>query len=138
MAINGIFFDLYGTLLVYGNMDTAKETIVDGYSIITHRKGNHSREPMMKEKYFYHEHLADYAELKVKGLVSRGELYGNPDDFNEFSSKNLRLELERHGFTVLEQNGEVTENAICVHQGACLAISYNQQDLRNFDNMTHG
>ena len=40
--------------------------------------------------------------------------------------KNLRLELERHGFTVLEQNGEVTENAICVHQGACLAISYNQ------------
>ena len=23
MTINGIFFDLYGTLLVYGNMDTA-------------------------------------------------------------------------------------------------------------------
>lgn len=33
------------------------------------------------------------------------------------------LELERHGFTVLEQNGEVIENAICVHQGACFAIS---------------
>lgn len=27
-------------------------------------------------KYFYHEHLADYAELKVKGLMSSGELYG--------------------------------------------------------------
>ena len=32
----------------------------------------------MKQKYFYHEHLADYAELKAKGLLSRGELYGNP------------------------------------------------------------
>ena len=40
--------------------------------------------------------------------------------------ENLRLELERHGFTVLEQSGEVTENAICVHQGACLTISYTQ------------
>ena len=41
----------------------------------------------MKRKYFYHEHLADYAELKAKGLMSRGELYGNPNDFSEFSSK---------------------------------------------------
>lgn len=32
------------------------------------------------------------------------------------SPENLRLELERHGFTVLEQSGEVTENAICIHQ----------------------
>ena len=37
--------------------------------------------------------------------------------------KNLCLELERHGFTVLEQSGEVTENAICVHQDVCLPIS---------------
>lgn len=36
--------------------------------------------------------------------------------------ENLRLELERHGFTVLEQNGEVTENAICVHWGTDLAL----------------
>lgn len=35
----------------------------------------------------------------------------------------LPLELERHGFTLLEQNGAVTENAIWVHQSACLAIS---------------
>lgn len=41
----------------------------------------------MKWRYFYHEHLADYAELKAKGLVSRGELYGNPNDFSEFSFK---------------------------------------------------
>ena len=113
----------------------------------------------MKQKYFYHEHLANYAELKAKGLLSRGELYGNPNDFSltkmpcgiairkyatlHFSRtllapvsalktmrgticvdgvwyihqrryrspENLRLELERHGFTVLEQSGEVTENA---------------------------
>ncbi|MCE2412373.1 hypothetical protein J4G07_00065 [Candidatus Poribacteria bacterium] len=39
--------------------------------------------------------------------------------------ENLRLELERHGFTVLEQSGEVTDNAICVHQDACPAISDN-------------
>ena len=65
---------------------------------------------MMKQKYYYHEHLSDYAELKAKGLMSRGELYGNPDDFSEFSSD-------------LEQDGEVTENAICVHQDACVAIS---------------
>lgn len=30
--------------------------------------------------------------------------------------ENLRLELENHGFKVLEQSGEVSENAICVHQ----------------------
>ena len=47
---------------------------------------------MMKQKYFYHEHLSDYAELKAKGLLSRGELYGNPDDFNEFSSKSFLIE----------------------------------------------
>ena len=81
----------------------------------------HSRKTMMKQKYFYHEHLADYAELKAKGRMSRGELYGNPNDFS--TPENLRLELERHGFMVLEQNGEVTENTICVHQGARLAIS---------------
>ena len=42
------------------------------------------------------------------------------------SPENLRLELERHGFTVLEQSGEVTENAICVHKDAYLTISNNQ------------
>lgn len=47
---------------------------------------------MTKQKYFYHEHLADYAELKAKGLMSRGELYGNPDDFREFSSKSFLIE----------------------------------------------
>ena len=47
----------------------------------------------MKQKYFYHEHLADYAELKAKGLLSRGELYGNPDDFSEFSSKSFLIEI---------------------------------------------
>ena len=46
----------------------------------------------MQQKYFYHEHLADYAELKAKGLMSRGELHGNPDDFTEFSSKSFLIE----------------------------------------------
>ena len=46
----------------------------------------------MKQKYFYHEHLSDYAELKAKGLMSRGELYGNPHDFSEFSSKPFLIE----------------------------------------------
>ena len=47
---------------------------------------------MIKQKYFYHEHLADYAELKAKGLMSRGELYGNPNDFSNFSSKPFLIE----------------------------------------------
>ena len=46
----------------------------------------------MKQKYFYHQHLADYAQLKTKGLTSRGELYGNPNDFSEFSSKPFLIE----------------------------------------------
>ena len=46
----------------------------------------------MKQKYFYHEHLADYTELKAKRLMSRGELYGNPNDFNDFSSKSFLIE----------------------------------------------
>ena len=46
----------------------------------------------MKQKYFYHEHLADYAELKAKRLQSRGELYGNPNDFSAFSSKSFLIE----------------------------------------------
>ena len=46
----------------------------------------------MKRKYFYHEHLSDYAELKTKGLMSRGELYGNPNDFSAFSSKSFLIE----------------------------------------------
>ena len=46
----------------------------------------------MKQKYFYHEHLSDYAELKAKGLMSRGELYGNPNDFSVFSSKSFLIE----------------------------------------------
>ena len=45
----------------------------------------------MTQRYYYHEHLADYAELKAKGLKSRGEIYGDPNDFEEFSSK-LSLE----------------------------------------------
>lgn len=40
----------------------------------------------MKQKYFYHEHLADYAMMKAKGLMSRGELYG-ASNFSDFSSK---------------------------------------------------
>ncbi len=40
----------------------------------------------MKQKYFYHEHLADYAMMKVRGLMSRGELYGDLS-FSDFSSK---------------------------------------------------
>ena len=47
---------------------------------------------IMKQKYFYHEHLVDYAELKAKGLMSRGELYGNPNDFIDFSSKSFLIE----------------------------------------------
>ena len=37
---------------------------------------------------------------------------------------NLRKELERHGFEVLEQSGEVMENAVCVHEraGVLLAV----------------
>jgi len=41
----------------------------------------------MTRRYYYHEHLADYAELKAKGLKSRGEIYGDSNDFDEFSSK---------------------------------------------------
>ena len=41
------------------------------------------------QKYFYHEYLADYAEMKEKGLMSRGELYGDPD-FSHFASKAFR------------------------------------------------
>ena len=40
----------------------------------------------MKQKYFYHEHLADYAMMKAEGLMSRGELYGDVN-FSDFSSK---------------------------------------------------
>ena len=40
----------------------------------------------MMQKYFYHEHLADYAEMMEKGLMSRGELYGDPN-FSHFASK---------------------------------------------------
>jgi len=36
--------------------------------------------------------------------------------------QSLRAELESHGFTVLEQNGEVIENAICTHQGVNLPL----------------
>lgn len=50
----------------------------------------------MKRKYFYHEHLSDYAELKAKGLMSREELYGNPNDFNAFSSKSFLIETLPH------------------------------------------
>ena len=38
----------------------------------------HSRKTMMKEKYFYHEHLADYAELKAKGRAKRANFTGIP------------------------------------------------------------
>ena len=41
----------------------------------------------MKQKYFYHEHLADYAVVKAKGMKSKGELHGNPDDFNAFRTR---------------------------------------------------
>ena len=46
----------------------------------------------MQQKYYHHEHLTDYAKLKAKGLTSRGELYGNPDDFSEFSSEPFLIE----------------------------------------------
>ena len=41
----------------------------------------------MTRRYYYHEHEADYAEVKAKGLKARGELYGDPNDFEDFSSK---------------------------------------------------
>ena len=40
----------------------------------------------MKQRYYYHEHLRDYAEVKARGMKFRGELYGN-SDFDAFSSK---------------------------------------------------
>ena len=43
------------------------------------------------QKYFFHEHLADYAEMKEKGMMSRGELYGDPD-FSHFASKTFLVE----------------------------------------------
>ena len=45
----------------------------------------------MRQKYFYHEHLADYAMMKAKGLTSRGELYGDLG-FSDFSSKSFLAE----------------------------------------------
>ena len=60
----------------------------------------------MKRKYYYHEHLADYAMMKTKGLMSRDELYGGLD-FRDFSSKSFlnetlpRLDVEA-GARVLE------------------------------------
>ena len=45
----------------------------------------------MKQKYFYHEHLADYAMMKTKGMMSRDELYGYLD-FSDFSSKSFLTE----------------------------------------------
>ena len=45
----------------------------------------------MKEKYFYHEHLADYAMMKARGLMSRGELYGDLS-FSDFSSQSFLAE----------------------------------------------
>ncbi len=47
----------------------------------------------MTQRYYYHEHVADYAELKAKGLKSRGEIYGDPNDFEEFSSKPFLEEI---------------------------------------------
>lgn len=60
----------------------------------------------MKQKYFYHEHLADYATMKTKGMTSRGELYG-AHGFGDFSSRSFlaetlpRLDV-RAGARVLE------------------------------------
>ena len=45
----------------------------------------------MKQKYFFHEHLADYATVKAMGLMSRGELYGALD-FGDFSSRSFLAE----------------------------------------------
>ena len=46
---------------------------------------------MTKQKYFYHEHLADYAMMKTKGMKSRDELYGSLD-FSDFPSKSFLTE----------------------------------------------
>lgn len=40
----------------------------------------------MTQRYYYHEHLADYTKMKARGLKFRGALYGNPD-FDMFSSR---------------------------------------------------
>ena len=45
----------------------------------------------MKQKYFYHEHLADYAMMKTNGMTSRGELYG-AHGFGDFSSRSFLAE----------------------------------------------
>ena len=34
MTVNGIFFDLYGTLLVYGNMDAARSLCLAMHGLI--------------------------------------------------------------------------------------------------------
>ena len=41
---------------------------------------------MAQTRYYYHEHLADYEEMKSRGLESRGELYGDRS-FKDFSSR---------------------------------------------------
>ena len=42
----------------------------------------------MKQRYYYHEHRADYTVVKARGLKSRGELYGS-HDFDDFSSRSF-------------------------------------------------
>ena len=46
----------------------------------------------MKQRYFLHEHLADYAMMRARGLTSRGELYG-ASNFSDFSSKAFLTEM---------------------------------------------
>lgn len=75
------------------------------------------RKLTMTQRYYYYEHLADYAEIKEKGLKSRGEIHGDPDDFENFSSKEFLEEILPS--LPIPPNGRVLELGCGTGPGAC-------------------
>ena len=70
----------------------------------------------MKQRYYYHEHRADYTVVKARGLKSRGELYGS-HDFDDFSSRSfLQAMLPR---LMVDPGARVLELGCGTGPGAC-------------------
>lgn len=71
----------------------------------------------MTMRYYYHEHLTDYATMKSQGLKSRGQIYGTDDPYDFSSRPFLEDTLSRIDSPA---GGNVLEIGCGSGPGACL------------------
>ncbi|MCY4570939.1 MAG: HAD family hydrolase [Candidatus Poribacteria bacterium] len=135
MTINGIFFDLYGTLLVYGNMDAAwSDWLRELHKQLRWRGLTHSIESLAKtcDQFFGkseptpRQHNLTVFEQRIQNLSFDLKLNLTPEDLKEIASK-IADAWQKH----IPLDSEALHVLNTLHRSKKLAL------VSNFDHPPH-